>query len=354
MDDQDIFGRPLPPARSLTNKVTSTPDADDRSDVLTFNQRKEMDRVERLYAGIAPTPSPAETAWRHRHWLADRARVCEGMRVANLPAARRERFNACGAGCVVEIHRETKRCRVRGFYCGDRFCLACAEARAKNVKHNLCDWLKENPASMLTLTLKGRRAEPCAAMLDRLITCFAKLRRQKCWKSVTGGAWSVEVKRGSKRRFWHVHIHAIVNTQIKLEDDIREAWKRITGDSDQVHFSPVTDPVLGAWYVAKYVSKGWAREVLKNPEDLVECMRALGGRRLLGTFGVARPAAIERERTDPAEWKCLGRLVTILELASINDLWAVSIISCIGRRQEVDSGPTLGGPGESAGVDESP
>lgn len=340
MDDADLFGT-HPPARSLTNKVTGPLTREDRSDVLSFDQRREMDRIERLYAGVAPEPSPLETAWRHRDWLLDRGRVQAGMIAAGIPAARRDRFNACGAGCVVEAHRDTGQMRVRGFFCGDRFCLACAKARALRVKKNLEAWLMKQPGAMLTLTLKGRPDESCAQMIDRLITCFAKLRRQREWKKITGGAWSVEIKRGRRRRWWHVHIHAVVNVAFVMERRIRHAWKRVTTDSDQVTFRVIDDTDRAAWYVAKYVAKGWAREVLKNPADLSECLRSLCGRRLLATFGKHRPVGIEDERPDPARWKTLGRLVEVIRLASEGDPWACGILSAVGRSTQVDDGPTF-------------
>ena len=340
-DDQDLHGVPFPPARSSTNKVTSPLTREDASDNLSWKQRREMERLERLYAGQCPSPSPVETAWRHRDWLLDRARVYQAMLAGCLPKARQERFNACGAGCVVECHRDTKQMRVRGFFCGDRFCLVCAKSRAHRVMLNLKAWLKEHEASMVTMTLRGRADETCSQMLDRLIENFAKLRRGKVWRCVTGGAWSCEVKRGRRRRWWHVHIHALVNTQDLAEADLRAAWLAITGDSHQVKVDPVTDDEKAAWYVAKYVAKGWDRAIVKNPPDLLECLRSLCGRRLLATFGAERPMGIEDERPDPARWKCLGRLVTIIDQAAQGEMWAISVLSCVGRKYEVEDGETF-------------
>lgn len=342
---EDMFGV-SPPARSSTNKVTCPLTLDDRSDVLTWKQRNEMARLERLYAGVAPTPSPIETAFRHRHWLADRARVFEAMRVAHLPAARRDRFDCCGAGCVVEMHRDTKQMRVRGFYCGDRFCFPCAASRAARYRRELTAWCQSGPTFKFELTLRHRK-ESLSTMLDRLVRHFARIRRLAIWKKHTpGGCWTVEIKRGSGSRLWHVHIHGLARGPFISEDTLRRIWKAETLNSFQVKVRAITDPAGGAGYVCKYITKGWTREVLENPADLGECLRSLGGRRLLATFGGDRPPRLEDQRPDPARWKPLGRLVTILDQAGSGDLWACGVISVLTRARPADEGPTLHPPAD--------
>lgn len=340
MDEQESLPG-FPPARSVTNKVARLPTTADACDVLSFDQRREMDRLERLYAGVAPTPSPLETAWRHRHWLDDRGRVFSAMRLARLPGGRLERFNCCGAGCVVEAHRDTGQMRVRGFYCGDRFCQPCSQGRAARYRRQLTAWLGARSGWMFTLTLRHRR-ETLTQMLDRLIKHFAAIRRLMVWRRMTlGGVWTVEIKRGAGSGRWHVHIHGLACGPFVSEDWLRRAWRRETRDSFKVKIRRVTDVEKGAAYVCKYITKGWSADVARCPDDLVECLRSLGGRRLLATFGADRPPELEDDRPDPARWKPLGRLVEIIRLAGTGDVWAVGILTAVGGADPDQEGPTL-------------
>lgn len=337
----DLFGVPTPPARSSTNKVTSPPDRDDASDRLTFKQRREMDRLERLYLGNVPTADPSELAWRHAEWWTDRLRVIAAMHRAHLPAQRIERFCACGAGACVEVHRDTKRPRLRAFYCGDRACRPCSRARAAVVRRAVTEWASDGPCALVTLTLRNVY-ENCIPMLNAITDFFAQLRRMKFWReSVVGGAWVSEIKRGKRRRRWHVHIHAIVRTDGLSESLLRSAWLKITKHSHQVKVDQVTDPEAAGAYVAKYVTKGWSNEVLRDPDDLCECLLGLRGRRLFATFGSDRPHVAEREREDPANWKPVARLTVVIAAAESGEEWACGLLKGLSAKRRDDDGPTL-------------
>jgi len=286
-----------------------------------------MERVEKLYAGVVPQAEPAEVRWRHASWHAMRERVHAAMVAAHIPAARINRFANCGAAARVEVDRDTGRARVRGFFCGDRFCVPCCSGRAAKCRIGLEEFCRSGRCWMLTFTLR-HRDETLSQMLDRLVKHFASLRRLKYWRDrVEGGAWTVEIKRGAGDGRWHLHIHAVIRADQFSGDWLWRAWLKETDDSYQTKAVEITDPVKGAAYVAKYITKGWSADVTRSPEDLCECLRSLCGRRLLGTFGTRRPAGVDTEPAAPGNWKPAGRLVDLLHLAAAGDLWARGIVS---------------------------
>lgn len=297
---------------------------------LSYIDRVYMERLERLYGFDAPLPSRVETVFRHSGWATDRVRVLQAMERSGVSDKRVARFCGCGGEAVVEWSPSAQRHRVKAFYCGDRFCLPCAKARSLKVKENLLLWLKGENFQFSTYTLRASQTT-LSAMLTRIIRCFAKVRESVLWRvNVKGGAYVVEIKRGEGSGCWHVHLHVITIGGGCNQPELRRLWRTVTGDSHQVDVQDGASSEKSAGYVAKYACKGWAQEVLETPDDLDECLAALRGRRLLGTFGDWRGRKLERQTEQVADWRLVGRLNRVCAASLDGEPWAVGTLRSLG------------------------
>lgn len=268
---------------------------------------------------------PEEVTFRHSGWADERRRVRDAMGAAGLPAARLERFDQCGANCVVEFSKKANRHRCRATYCGDRFCKPCCGARGHQVKRNVMKWLEGRSVRFVTLTLRHSK-DSLWKCLARLIKSFSMLRDRIVWKdSVTGGVGLVEVKRGSNSDLWHPHLHVLCVGGWIDATALREAWHDITGDSWEVKVLAVNDHGRAADYVAKYATKGWTAEVARDRDSLIECLLALRGKRLCLTFGEFRKLEPESDVDAPDDWNRVGRLVDIRRAADRGEQWAIGV-----------------------------
>lgn len=276
-----------------------------------------------------PLPTRTETAFRHSGWLPARGRVARALEAADVPIKRRQRFACCGASAFVEINTETGEARCKGFYCGDRFCKPCGAARAARARRAIAALLGTSPGVFFTLTLRAKETTVTEA-LNRLVRHFKKLRTMPRWKRhVDGGAFVIEIKRGSGSGEWHVHLHGLYHGRIYDRAALSADWFEATGDSFIVDVDEVRSPERAAGYVCKYLTKGFDSSVLRSPNDLRDCILATSGRRLLVTFGdwfgrvdVDRPPAT-------AGWRVVGGLDGILARADAGDEWARGVIFCL-------------------------
>lgn len=269
--------------------------------------------------------SSVETAFRHGRWSEERERVRAALIAANVPAARVERFNACGANCIVEYSPTANKHRVRASYCHDRFCEPCAVARSKRVKEMLLEWTQGQTVRFLTLS-SHPVGESLQANYTHIYDSFRKLRGTHVWKkSVRAGAALTEITRGDKGDHWHVHLHVLlVGTWIDLPA-LQKAWKKATGGATGCFLRVVSDATKDIGYTCKYASKGWNSHVVNDPDLLIECVLTLRGKRLLITFGdwYGREEQLCKAQCD--DWKRVGRLDFIYADAVVGKPWAVAV-----------------------------
>jgi len=271
-----------------------------------------------------------ELAFRHGMWIADRDAVRAALVRANVPAARLERFDNCGAHCVVEYSPSAERYRVRASYCGDRFCLPCSTARAKKTMARMLDWTQGCRVRFVTLTLK-RSDQPLKSVLDRLLKAFKKLRRQEFWlRAVKAGTAVVEITRGAARDHWHVHLHVLtVGTWLPV-DELRAGWEIASEGSTVVDVRLIRDHQVGVAYVAKYAGKGWDQSVLEDADALLESVVALRGRRLLVNFGEWYDRDDQLCKAQPTDWKFIGRIRFVYEDALAGKPWGIGVLRALG------------------------
>lgn len=277
-----------------------------------------------------------ETVFRHGEWLEDRRRVLAALRASGCPASRIDRFDGCGSDCIVEFSPEHKRHRVRANFCGDRFCVPCCRARAAKARAKLVTACEGRRPLFITLPIRSK-PQSLNDALDHLLKSFEKLRRCRLWKKhVEGGAYVVELKRGERSGEWHPHIHAVCVGSFMPQADLSAAWHRATGDSFIVDISRARDDKRAVGYISKYITKGWSDEILKVFDDVVECICALRGRRLLGTWGCFRRLDLGDQLLDSGRWIKVGRLSAIVVAAHAGEEWARGVFRSLGRSEWIE------------------
>jgi hypothetical protein len=203
--------------------------------------------------------------------------------------------------------------------------------------------LGTRPSVFFTLTRRAARTT-IKECIDRLLAGFKRLRKLPRWrKHVDGGAFVIEIKRGSGSGEWHVHLHGLYCGKLYDRAALSADWLEATGDSFIVHAEAVRSPERAAAYVTKYVSKGFDQSVLRSPDDLRDCITATSGRRLFVTFGDWYGRANLDDAPAVGRWRVVGGLEGILARAADGDEWASGVIWCIrcarGQNAQTESVP---------------
>jgi len=307
---------PIPPSSQVHSHETN-PGATFRWRVpLDDPGHREWEYVRRASGTNAAVRAVAlqETQFRHSGWAAKRMSVLAALERSSVSRARVARFRNCGAGCSVRWSPSEARFGLTAHYCRDRFCIPCGAAKGAVIGNNLRELCEGKSVRFVTLTLRSF-GQSLRATLNRLMNAFVRLRESFTWKSgVKGGAYFVEVKRGRGGHGWHAHLHLITEGRWVDKNDLSRAWHAASLDSYVIDIRAIPDlgPVVS--YVTKYVCKPLDATVFENPDHLDECISALHGRRLCGTFGTWRGTELEAERDGPSDWCDVGPLVSILRL----------------------------------------
>ncbi len=322
----DLFSSSLVPQRVTEDLPPGDGVVDVGPKAWLKETRKRMDRIENE---IRPA-TDVETAFRHGQWEEERRIVEAALVAANVPPARLAKFRACGAQCCVEYSKTAGKFRVRAFYCGDRFCVPCSRSRAKKIQAELVDLLQGETCRFVTL---GRRdaGDSLQTALNHLLLSFKKLREQKFWqKSVRAGTAVVEITRGKNGDHWHVHLHALVVGGWLDQRDLSAGWEKATGGSKITHVRLVRDTARDVGYVTAYAGKGWSRDVLADPDALLECVLSLRKRRLLVDFGAWYGREDQLCKVRYFDWKRVGWINQIYADAMERKPWAVGLLQSLG------------------------
>lgn len=218
------------------------------------------------------------------------------------------------------------RFRLGGSSCHDRYCVPCSRDRSQILAENVLKTLSGKGSRFLTLTLR-HTAQPLRSQLNRLYSCFSKLRTRAAWKNhVVGGAAFVECKWIAKTQSWHPHFHVILEGKYFPKELIKAEWYRVTGDSYVTDIRFVKDDATIAGYVTKYVSKPFDSTFVNQAILLQEHIAAMHRRRLCLTFGTWR--GIQLTATpDPGAWLSLGSLESLADSALAGDAVSLEALS---------------------------
>lgn len=250
--------------------------------------------------------------FRHRSWHNRRVRVATALATADVHRHRYQSFIACG--CQAWVLRSASNpidFKVVPDFCHDRWCVPCSNGRATRITANLLERLQDRQTRFITLTLTADN-RPLQDRVDRLLVAFGKLRRRNFWKDrVVGGAAFLEITRGERHTHWHPHLHMVVEGSYIAKETLALAWLQITGDSYIVKIKLVRDQRIVGRYVTKYASKPLDAKIHREPDALVEAIKALRGRKLLYAFGTWSRWQLLKLPTNDA-WTLFGHINELL------------------------------------------
>jgi len=216
-------------------------------------------------------------------------------------------LDSCRSNAWFTRNVDSGEVRIASSACHLRWCPLCADSRRNYISHGVEEWCREQPyPKFLTLTLK-HSAAPLDFQIDCLYKFFRALRKRTYFKKcVTGGVWFFQIKKSKNDNLWHPHIHCLITGRYLPHRWLKRAWLAITSSSSVVDIRPVKDPHLASVEVARYASTP-CKLVGLLFDDQVELVRAMHGRRLCGTWGIARcvslrPAKIESD----GKWQNIG------------------------------------------------
>lgn len=284
-----------------------------------------------------PIGEPDELEFRHMNWQDVRSKVRTTLASCGTSAHALDRFDNCGAECLVEWSETAQRYRLRASYCRCRHCQPCMKAKATLIAANLRKRLEAGPKDdchrfrFITLTLRHTR-RPLADQIADLYRHFKVLRRSKFWKrSQIGGAVLFECKRNEKDE-WHPHLHIISEGHFLKQSELANEWMRLTNGSFRADVRMIRGHKDAANYVAKYVGKGVPPEIWSDVNAAQEWVTATRGLRTCATFGTWRGFRLLQH--DPADdftdWKPIGLLSRICaqaragSIADSNLLWILA------------------------------
>lgn len=275
----------------------------------------------------------SDLTFRHSGWCHRRNRIFRALHSVYGTSDRLARFEACGMNAwVLADPASDHRYRVVADYCHDRWCQPCANARSRTIAENLRKKVQDHPHRFITLTLRSDD-EPLAALLKRLYTSFAKLRRSVLWShTIRGGAAFLELKYGHANSRWHPHLHIIADGKFLPQKALSATWLKITGDSYIVDVRLIQGHEDTIRYVTKYASKPLSPTFADHHDLLCEAMLACRGRRLCLTFGTWAGTRLTDVHDDTA-WQPVAPLWEIRKRAMAGDGHSIRLLNFL-RRQD--------------------
>lgn len=294
-----------------------------------------------------PIGEQHELEFRHMNWSGQRATVRAVLLSCGTSTAAMDRFDNCGAECMVEWSESLQRYRLRASYCRNRHCRPCQKAKASLVAANLKNKLEAGAKQegdrfrFITLTLRHSK-EPLRDQIKNLYRHFELLRKTELWKdSQRGGSFQLEVSLNDRNE-WHPHLHIIAEGDFLKQDKLANHWMKITGGSFKVDVRAIKTGKDAAAYVAKYICKGVADNVWNNTARAQEWVMATKGLRTCATFGTWR--SFKLLTNDPAtqatDWKPLALLSQICRQAEAGSLADLGMLAALAAALQYD--PTRG------------
>ena len=269
---------------------------------------------------------------------------------SGMSASRIERFDCCGSSAMVMYSQSTGRHQVRASYCHDRWCTPCGRTKARLITRNLARLMRGKTCRFITLTMR-HNDEPLGLQIDRLYTCFARLRERQIWKeNVHGAAAFLEVKLSKNKRHWHVHLHVVADGGYIPQTRLSQEWHAVTGDSTIVDIRRCETDASLAHYVCKYVTKPCDREVYVRAERLQEVMVHTRGRHTCMATGAWYGHALEMEDDEVTDWTPIARLDTVWAAQQKGEIWATELWKILQQKRQQEEAawpipPTAGPPG---------
>jgi Replication protein len=205
--------------------------------------------------------------------------------------------------------------------CNSLLCADCAVRKSRSLRKRILSRCRRRGKRYWFLTLTVPNTPSLLrGQLDRLIACFAQLRRSSVWNSVkkekekwvgvTGGVYSLESTYASESSGWHPHIHALIEMPKGHPPEwlaaLKAEWLRVTGDARNLHLTPVYGKSKSGKKLYRRVNLRALKELVKyvtksadfsdQPERVVEFYEAFRNVRRVQAFGSFVGALKEAER----------------------------------------------------------
>ncbi len=228
---------------------------------------------------------------------------------------RARRLSDCRQNAWFTRHVESGEVRVASSACHLRWCPVCCNARRNYVTHSVAEWLTEaDHPKLITLTLRHTSA-PLEHQISHLYDFFRELRRRKEFKAaVKGGVWFFQIKKSEKDGMWHPHIHALVTGLYLPRRRLSHMWCEVTYGSMVTEIRSIHDPAKVANDVARYATSPGSLVSLP-PDDAIEMVEALHGRRICGTWGSGKGISLRpKHECEKGKWKSVGSWSVVMGL----------------------------------------
>lgn len=277
------------------------------------------------------------------HWQRTRDKVRKTLVATGTSGHALDRFDNCGAECLIEWSDTAQRYRLRASYCRCRHCQPCMKAKSALIALNLKAKLEEGAANngdrfrFITLTLRHTK-RPLKEQIADLYEHFRKLRASPFWKrSQRGGAFMLEVKLNDRRE-WHPHLHIISEGDFIRQDKLANAWMQITDGSFKVDVRAIKTTKDAAFYVAKYVSKGTNAEVWDDGDRAQEWILSTKGLRTCNTYGTWRKFGLTKRHPTEVhtDWKPVTLLSRLAAEARNGSVHAVNLLCVLADALQYD------------------
>lgn len=238
-------------------------------------------------------------------------------------------FDSCRTNAWFVRHKVTGEIRVASKRCGLRWCPLCIRTRRFVITAVVAGWLRTaDRPKFLTLTLKHNTA-PLEKQVSSLYGFFKELKRRPWFKKrLKGGIWFFQVKLSESDGLWHPHLHILFEGKFLPHAELSQKWKEITHGSSVVDIRSVKNPKKVAEYVARYAAAPCDLADLDS-ERALDVVRALFGRRIVGTFGTGRSIKLTvMPPDDAADWEYMESFSIVMRNAVIGSVDDVVIVTC--------------------------
>lgn len=289
----------------------------------TGKREKERKIIARPNPYRQPIADVDETFFRHQMWSNVRDKIRKHLVANDTSVSALDRWDNCGAECLVEWSETLQKYRLKASYCHNRHCRPCAKARAGLIAANMRDHVgdvTQNPHrfKFITATLQHSKA-PLKQQIKKLYGYFKKLRENKWWKATQrGGCFMLEapwlIPKAGGPREWHPHLHIISDGDFLRVDILSKVWFKITGGSFKIEIKELKTGRDAIHYVSKYVTKGTNDEIWDSPKAAAEWIEATKGLRTCATYGTWRGFKLMQRHVsnEAKDWQPVSLLSTIV------------------------------------------
>jgi len=216
-------------------------------------------------------------------------------------------FDACRIDAWFVRHRETHEIRVASHRCNLRWCPLCIRTRRHVLTNSVMAWLKDlDRPKFLTFTLRHSPA-PLSDQIDALYGFFREFRRRPWFKKLCrGGIWFFQITWNQERSEWHPHLHVLADSKYIRHQQLSAKWAETTHGSPVVDIRAVTSHKSAAQYVARYATAPAKLDSLEF-DRACDLVRALKGRRIVGSWGTAKGVPLAPHKCkDADDWEPIG------------------------------------------------